>query len=672
VALSINPITYIISIPKADLTLIQLSPVEIRELNLNTFRLDLKSWEDSEEGIVQPKTHTHNTEVSLAGITFARVIEILDPYSITFEDGQYAVNLIGANSNVGDKVNVNQVSVRSANSAGLISSPDIEYSSFNGAVSLDVDSVYAGTTFPIGTERQPVNNIEDALLIAEYRGFKKLRMLSDFTFTTGANIDDFEILGESRDTTSIVLSAGANCSNLRVRDCGVTGILDGRTKLTNCEVGNLLYIDGDITNCGLFGSLSLSGSGKVVIADCYTVDQDNPPTINMGGSGNDLAMPNYSGIVTIKNLSGADNEIGLGMDAGMCILDSTITAGTIIVSGIGVLFDYSDGATVNTDGILNTQQISASVWDENIGNHLVPNTTGHEMYHQVYNDTVTIDTVNGTSGTTFPTGSEENPVDNLADALTICNEHNFKTIHIHGAAIINGEDVTGITFSADRSLGNSVTINSMFNTGACYFTDLTVSGTLSGSVRFTTCVLGRLTSFDGGAKNCLLTGDIDLTGTNANYFTECDTYMVDDTYKTISVGTSNLNLIKCRGAWEIADLTGIQQIACDLNGHFHIADTCVSGLVAAAGNMRLRDDSGAGCTVIDGSLNVSKIGEGVWADPNGLSVMSDLSFIKGIEGGRWIISGGQMIFYTDDNITELARFDLTYDANQNPVERTRI
>lgn len=119
-AISIDPITFVIFIPKADLTLVQSSPFEVRQLDLNAFRLELKAYEDDVRGIYLLKTHDHNTEVTLSGLTFARVIEILPPYTITFEDGQYAVNLVNANSNVSDKVNVNQVSVRSANSAGLV------------------------------------------------------------------------------------------------------------------------------------------------------------------------------------------------------------------------------------------------------------------------------------------------------------------------------------------------------------------------------------------------------------------------------------------------------------------------------------------------------------------------------------------------------------------------
>jgi len=119
VAISINPQTFVIYVPKSDMTLIQSTPLEIRELDLNWFRLALKAYEAAEYGIYLYKTHDHNTEVVLGSLTFARVIEILEPYTVTFEDGQYAINLVNANSNVADRVNVNQVSVRSFNSAGL-------------------------------------------------------------------------------------------------------------------------------------------------------------------------------------------------------------------------------------------------------------------------------------------------------------------------------------------------------------------------------------------------------------------------------------------------------------------------------------------------------------------------------------------------------------------------
>jgi hypothetical protein len=121
-AISVDPITGEITIPKADLSLIQASP-EIRGLDVDAFRLELKDWEASADGRPWPDTHVHNTQVLLAGTTFARTVEIIDPYFVTIEDGQYAVEASGANHNIADVLTVNQVSFRTFNSGGLIVNP---------------------------------------------------------------------------------------------------------------------------------------------------------------------------------------------------------------------------------------------------------------------------------------------------------------------------------------------------------------------------------------------------------------------------------------------------------------------------------------------------------------------------------------------------------------------
>jgi len=116
-AITINWATKVINIPQDYLTDLGGG---VYELDVNTFRLDLRDIEDNEDGIPFQYTHTHNTEVTLGGLTLSRVVEIIAPYTITFEDGQYAVNLVGANNNIADRTNVNQVSVRSSNSAGMV------------------------------------------------------------------------------------------------------------------------------------------------------------------------------------------------------------------------------------------------------------------------------------------------------------------------------------------------------------------------------------------------------------------------------------------------------------------------------------------------------------------------------------------------------------------------
>lgn len=116
-AISINWATKVIFVPKADLTPVSAT---VYELDVNTFRLALKNIEDSEEGAVFPDTHDHATEATLSGVTYARRLQIINGYTVEFEDGQYTVNCVGANHNLADVKVQNQVSLIIGNSAGLV------------------------------------------------------------------------------------------------------------------------------------------------------------------------------------------------------------------------------------------------------------------------------------------------------------------------------------------------------------------------------------------------------------------------------------------------------------------------------------------------------------------------------------------------------------------------
>jgi len=116
--------TRTIYIPQSYLTLVSGT---LYELDTNQLRLDLKDLEDDDEGMPHPDTHRHNTEVTIAGTTFVRTIEIINGYSVEFEDGQYSVRLVGSNNNIFDIqnniLNQNQVQVIPTNSAGMVVAP---------------------------------------------------------------------------------------------------------------------------------------------------------------------------------------------------------------------------------------------------------------------------------------------------------------------------------------------------------------------------------------------------------------------------------------------------------------------------------------------------------------------------------------------------------------------
>ena len=111
--------TKIITVSQSFLTLV--SGV-LYELDVNELHLALKDLEDDEAGMPFPKTHNHNTQVTLSGVTYARIVEILSPYTLTFEDvgPHYTVRCVGANHNIADVLNFNSVNLIVGNSGGLI------------------------------------------------------------------------------------------------------------------------------------------------------------------------------------------------------------------------------------------------------------------------------------------------------------------------------------------------------------------------------------------------------------------------------------------------------------------------------------------------------------------------------------------------------------------------
>lgn len=365
-AISIDWGTRVINVPKADLTLIQSTPTEIREMNLDWFRLQLKDLEDDPEGMPFPDTHRHNTEVTVAGLTLARVIEIINGYTITFEDGQYAVNLVGANSNVADIVNVNQVSVRSFNSAGLISSPAIEYSSFENEVSIDTSSPYSGTLYPVGTKRQPVNNINDAILIAEYRGLKRFKFSSNFTFNVGLNITGYELYGDGMQNSTFTFVNGSITAYCEIYKAKVTGRSIGITYYEECLLDDYgasqLYATGSTINlerCLLANTIYIPANftGRIRALECKSGFA--PATLSCNGAGFTLVARNWIGDMALTGCTNPNFAGTVDMLSGFITLEGTNTGGNIILRGIGNLLNTST-MTVNSTGLIESNVIDAN------------------------------------------------------------------------------------------------------------------------------------------------------------------------------------------------------------------------------------------------------------------------------------------------------------------------
>lgn len=319
-----------ITCPKSDLSLISGTKYQI---TVDYLWQLLREFADGEEAIPQPVIYVNTPPTA----STPRIIEVNDDYyDWQFENGNYSVEIINGNSNIRDVEVKNNVSVGTNNTTGFINPTFLETGLFDGGVTIDVAGGVSGTGKTsagavIGTNQTPSNNFADGLTIAQARGFRTFFIKTSAELSSGNYSDGNRFIGHSCISVGITLNSGVNLYNCEFVDLQVAGTLDGNSVFRECIVGTVDYINGFIYNCTLSGTVTLDGGANASIQGCWQRQGGTVPTIDMGGSGQQLALSEYKGEVLITNGTGAGTNYISG--DGKIVLDSTVTSGTYIVYG---------------------------------------------------------------------------------------------------------------------------------------------------------------------------------------------------------------------------------------------------------------------------------------------------------------------------------------------------
>ena len=350
----------IVNIPKSEMLLVQSSPVEIRQLDLTEFRYALHDAQDSEAGMAYPHIHNHNFAVTVAGVSLAQVVEIVNNYSVTFEDGLYNVNIVGGNSNVADRVNKNQVGVNTANSAGLQDSTSLQSASFGGAVTLDKQFGTAGTTFPIGTAGTPSNNVADARIIMQRQNISTMQIIRPTEIGAGDDISNIIVKGTNPMTSILNVLPDAVTDNALLMNLYFNGSLDGGSILRDCVVGAIDYFNGYIEHSA-FTSSTININGTAVFLDCFAgATCIQAPILDLTGA-TGMAIRGYHGNLKIIEKHGMGIcQIGM---TGILTIEPTVDTGGIDIYGDARVIDNSTGTFVLNDQTTDTRiEIADAVW----------------------------------------------------------------------------------------------------------------------------------------------------------------------------------------------------------------------------------------------------------------------------------------------------------------------
>lgn len=173
--------------------------------------------------------------------------------------------------------------------------------------------------------------------------------------------------------------------------------------------------------------------GTFKVIDSYSdLELEAIPVFDWNDSTGNIILRNFTGGAAFRNVTN-NVDIAIDLVSGEVELESTVTNGHIVVRGAGSLIDNSTGsAVVDSEGLISKTTMSAAVWDEPIGNHLIAGSTGQSIGVDQYDGYVHISSIRGTPGTTFPQGTHASPVDNLEDAVTLATLRGLTALHIEG------------------------------------------------------------------------------------------------------------------------------------------------------------------------------------------------------------------------------------------------
>jgi hypothetical protein len=448
--------------------------------------------------------------------------------------------------------------------------------------------------------------------ISDYTGSTKTVTLASGTTFTAAATDNISIIGPMPVQATVtgrtldIQSTGEVDANVTLYGGSAGTFASGRPEVNTTHAAGTAWGSGAITAASIAAS-ALDGKGDWIRVLATGTAQ--------AGAASTIQLAAAEGFAN-DELNGCVVQIVSGTGAGQARTISDYVGAT-------------DTATIEPDWITNpstdsvyeiigTSPHSAAwhIWEEvlNASTHNTATSAGRRL--RALNDFglyeggyVWIDTVNGTAGTTdFENGTVNNPVDSIADAITIAASVGLPGFHlipgssITLAASMDNYEFVGRNYSV--SLGNQ-------SVSGCTFVNANITGNDDGSN--TTATVYENCSFSGDSTLGLhkMVG-CGLGGTTTGItLAEAGTFDWDQCYSevagtgtpkvTFGAGNMNLNMRHWSGGIQIENMgASASTDNMSIEGFGQVVEgTCTAGTVAVRGtfttsgitNLTLSDDA---------------------------------------------------------------------------------
>ncbi len=218
---------------------------------------------------------------------------------------------------------------------------------------------------------------------------------------------------------------------------------------------------------------------------------------------------------------------------------------------------------------------------------------------------VWIDTVGGVAGTeSFVNGTADNPVDTLADAITVATAMGLKTFHVMPGSTITFAE----THNDEEWLGKNWTLAlASQDIAGVYVEGAAVSGVASGTgttQTYNSCEMGATSHIKGThLDNCHITGTQTVVEAGDFFLTNCSSGIAGTStwvWDFGAVANTNLNMRSYSGGVQLENMGDSGTDTASIEGFGQVIEgTCTGGTVAIRGcftvsgitNLTLSDDA---------------------------------------------------------------------------------
>ena len=524
-----------------------------------------------------------------------------------------------------------QIVRTSASSATNQNSQDIQHAAYIDGICVDITSSYSLSTapessHPIGTARAPVNNMTDALIIANYRGVNKFHILKSMTIDSGGDYSEKTFFADSPAKVTTTVTAAAYVENCEFEYTFVKGILDGGNTLQHCTISDLNYVNGYIKQCLLEpGTIELGGTSPANILDCWSgaTTPTNPSHIDMASGTGDLIVRGFNGVMQVNNKTNPATQVTIDLDSGLIILDATCTRGPIRIRGVGTLVNNSSvpADELFIEDMINSVNIAQAVWSVDLSNYAQAATMGGAQlltaYLSEYGFAIHYSSDDGYSGTIIgENGTQRNPSNNIADLIIIATELNLKTIVICDGTIILPSDMLGWQFYSTDPTNTLININGKDVSHTTFYrcqitgdfgdasTDTAIIATNCAIIGTCTNLTGRFMDTGFGADITL--GYSSITSVGVMFMVNCKNIAptvihMDAAYQQSIIGNSYNGILTIDGCDNSSSTINLSF----MSGELLLPDTNIDGYAVIAGSVVLTDNSGVGFTVDESRISAS-------------------------------------------------------------------